>query len=342
MDISVIVPVYNPPHHLFEANIKSLTSQCGDFEFIYINDGSTDKWITDRLQCLARTDSRIVYVNKQNSGVSDTRNLGISMAKGDYVMFVDSDDALANDSLDYALSTIRSLKADVVIFGIDQGPHDLHVRKLLTSKEQKHLKLAVLSFRTSDYFDIGVNVDGPCGKLFKRSLIYDNKLKFKIDICKSEDAIFDLYAYEYADKIAIDNHLIYYYAYNESSISNRYVYKHATMIPLYLDEEKKFIEKFHTYDSDFWDALATRAITGIADADHRYFAKAQPGKGIFVLAKEFSEILSTPVVQGCLERLSYSRLANIQMPGLNNKIKLFFYKHKIITLELLMHKIFKR
>ena len=67
MDISVIVPVYNPPHHLFEANIKSLTSQCGDFEFIYINDGSTDKWITDRLQCLARTDSRIVYVNKQNS-----------------------------------------------------------------------------------------------------------------------------------------------------------------------------------------------------------------------------------------------------------------------------------
>lgn len=342
MDISVVVPVYNPPHHLFEENIKSLISQCGDFEFIYINDGSTDEWIDKRLQNLAKTDSRIVYVRKQNSGVSDTRNLGISMAKGDYVMFVDSDDALAKDSLDYALSTIRSLKADVVIFGIDQGPHDLHVRKLLTSKEQKHLKLAVLSFRTSDYFDIGVNVDGPCGKLFKRSLIYDNKLKFKIDICKSEDAIFDLYAYEYADKIAIDNHLIYYYAYNESSISNRYVYKHATMIPLYLDEEKKFIEKFHTYDSDFWDALATRAITGIADADHRYFAKAQPGKGIFVLAKEFSEILSTPVVQGCLERLSYSRLANIQMPGLNNKIKLFFYKHKIITLELLMHKIFKR
>ena len=104
MDISVIVPVYNPPHHLFEANIKSLTSQCGDFEFIYINDGSTDKWITDRLQCLARTDSRIVYVNKQNSGVSDTRNVGIDMAKGDYVMFVDSDDALAKDSLDYVLS----------------------------------------------------------------------------------------------------------------------------------------------------------------------------------------------------------------------------------------------
>ena len=151
-----------------------------------------------------------------------------------------------------------------------------------------------------------------------------------------------MYAYEYAERIAIDNRLVYYYAYNESSISNRYVYEHARMIPLYLEEEKKFIKRFHPNEEDYWDALATRAITGIADADHRYFAKAQPGKGIFVLAKEFSEILSTPVVQGCLERLSYSKLANIQMPGLNNKIKLFFYKHKLLVLDLLIHKIFKR
>lgn len=71
MDISVVVPVYNPPHHLFEENIKSLISQCGDFEFIYINDGSTDEWIDKRLQNLAETDSRIVYIRKQNSGVSD-------------------------------------------------------------------------------------------------------------------------------------------------------------------------------------------------------------------------------------------------------------------------------
>lgn len=111
MDISVVVPVYNPPHHLFEENIKSLISQCGDFEFIYINDGSTDEWIDKRLQNLAETDSRIVYIRKQNSGVSDTRNVGIDMAKGDYIMFVDSDDALAKDSLNYALDTIRFFKA---------------------------------------------------------------------------------------------------------------------------------------------------------------------------------------------------------------------------------------
>lgn len=341
MDISVVVPVYNPPHHLFEENIKSLISQCGDFEFIYINDGSTDEWIDKRLQNLAETDSRIVYVRKQNSGVSDTRNVGIDMAKGDYIMFVDSDDALAKDSLNYALDTIRFFKADIVIFGINQGPHDIHIRKLLNSKEQKHLKLSTLAFRTSDYYDIGVNVDGPCAKLFKQSLINDNNLKYKIDICKSEDAIFDLYAYEYANKIAIDNRLIYYYAYNESSISNRYVYKHAKMIPLYLDEEKKFIEKYHTYEEDYWDALATRAITGIADADHRYFAKTQPNKSILVLAREFSKILSAPVVQKCLGRLSYSKLSNIQMPGMSNKIKLFFYKHKLTFLDLFIHKILK-
>ena len=67
-DISVIIPVYNPPHDKFERCIKSLISQTGDMgiEFIFVNDGSTDTWIAERLERLKKDDSRVVVITKEN------------------------------------------------------------------------------------------------------------------------------------------------------------------------------------------------------------------------------------------------------------------------------------
>lgn len=89
--ISVIVPVFNASDHL-EKCIKSILNQkYQNIELILINDGSTDdseRIINKYLQ----KDKRIIYRKKENSGVSDTRNIGLSLSSGDYITFVDADD----------------------------------------------------------------------------------------------------------------------------------------------------------------------------------------------------------------------------------------------------------
>ena len=64
INISVIIPVFNPPHKMFERCIESLVSQTGvlGLEFIFVNDGSTDGWIAERLERLKQEDSRVIYI----------------------------------------------------------------------------------------------------------------------------------------------------------------------------------------------------------------------------------------------------------------------------------------
>ena len=89
--ISVIVPVYNAEKYLKEC-VESLINQTYiNLEIILINDGSTDNSIQICNE-YADYDSRIIVVDKLNEGVSKTRNLGIEIAKGDFITFVDSDD----------------------------------------------------------------------------------------------------------------------------------------------------------------------------------------------------------------------------------------------------------
>ena len=94
--ISVIVPIYNVEQYL-EQCLDSIISQTySQLEIILVDDGSTDSsgQICDKY---ARKDERIVVIHKTNGGLSDARNAGISVATGEYISFIDSDDYIATD-----------------------------------------------------------------------------------------------------------------------------------------------------------------------------------------------------------------------------------------------------
>ena len=82
-----------------------------------INDGSTEPHIEELLKQAEQEDSRFKYIYKPNSGVSDTRNLGIDMAQGEYIVFVDADDYLEPDALRYMLNVAQSRDESIVVFG---------------------------------------------------------------------------------------------------------------------------------------------------------------------------------------------------------------------------------
>lgn len=114
MDISIIVPVYNAEKYLKRC-INSIVNQsfC-DFELILINDGSTDKSgiICDEY---AQIDKRIKVVHKKNEGVSLTRNLGINIANGEYITFIDSDDWIEQDFFKKSIEYIKKNDVSILI-----------------------------------------------------------------------------------------------------------------------------------------------------------------------------------------------------------------------------------
>lgn len=112
--LSIIVPVYNVQDYL-DTCIKSLISQTYErIEIILVDDGSTDDSgrICDRY---ADLDSRIQVIHKENGGLSDARNLGIEIAKGEYVGFVDSDDWISTKMYEVLLKNLEVSKADIAV-----------------------------------------------------------------------------------------------------------------------------------------------------------------------------------------------------------------------------------
>ena len=121
---SIIVAVYNAEPYL-EKCLDSIRAQtCGDYEVICVNDGSTDgSW--DILQARAFADARIRVVDKANGGPSSARNDGIRLAQGDYLCFLDADDALEPIALERIGQALENFEFDAIVFGWSYFPAGL-------------------------------------------------------------------------------------------------------------------------------------------------------------------------------------------------------------------------
>ncbi len=96
--ISVIIPVYNAEPYLNRCIDSVLASAYSDFEIILVNDGSTDH-SPDICRAYAENDIRVVFLSQENRGVSSARNLGLEAARGEWIVFLDSDDFITDDYL---------------------------------------------------------------------------------------------------------------------------------------------------------------------------------------------------------------------------------------------------
>lgn len=185
--ISVIVPVYNAEKTLRRCVDSILHQSFTDYELLLVDDGSTDNSpeICDKY---ALQDTRIKVHHQQNTGVSAARNAGIEYAQGEWIMFVDSDDYI--DSGGY-LVDFQQYNADVVIGGVSLCGKD-HTNSEIVSPENSQFvergefKDSLLPFMTKTY------MRAPWCKLFRRSIIDDNNLRFDTEIHYAEDYLFNL------------------------------------------------------------------------------------------------------------------------------------------------------
>ncbi len=117
MRFSVIVPVFNVADYLQKCVDSILANDCSDCEILLIDDGSTDGRSGALCDAIAAAQPQIIRaVHKPNGGLGDARNAGIDQAKGDYLVFIDSDDYIAPDYLSTISAQIDQTPADIYTF----------------------------------------------------------------------------------------------------------------------------------------------------------------------------------------------------------------------------------
>lgn len=202
--VSLIIPVYNAEKTLSRCIESILRNSFEQLELILINDGSQD----DSLDIMRRYHDRhpeiIRIFSQQNRGVAKTRNLGISYAKHEYVMFIDNDDFIDRDYIQQHFTVGLRAGADIVMSGYRRvGPEDamLHELRLHEGEWSKYMIMA------------------PWAKLYRRAFLIENNLRF-LDNNIGEDVYFNLQAINATENITIIDYCGYNWFYNEDSVSN--------------------------------------------------------------------------------------------------------------------------
>ena len=201
--ISVIVPVYNGEKTI-ERCVRSILAQKDtQLELLLIDDGSVDNTFA-LCQMMAREDNRIRLFRQKNTGVSAARNRGLENAGGSFVTFVDADDLLPPGALT-ALAGGAGSGADFVI-----GSHCLF----------RGPWKRIVSHRDSD--DISSLMSLMCGKLYRRSLLEEAGLRFRVDLHYGEDTVFNLRYAALAGKIQVLPQVVYLCRMGGVASSRRY------------------------------------------------------------------------------------------------------------------------
>lgn len=219
--VSVIIPVYNVEKYLPWCIQSVLNQSYPYFELILIDDGSTDN-SSEICDEFAQTDSRIRVIHKENQGVSASRNKGIDEAKGDFIVFVDSDDLIQKRMLQKMVRAMTCYQTDLAICGYErfrdkwQQRHRLSPYSLVIM--QSKLELASV-YKTPATNMFGVSI---WAKMYRADLIREQNIRFHEDINYEEDCVFNLDYFRYVTTTAVLRDYFYRYRQLDVSLSKGY------------------------------------------------------------------------------------------------------------------------
>lgn len=215
---TVVVPIYNKEKYVVRC-LESLKAQSlTEFEIICIDDGSTD--FSNQLvrECMSKDERIILLQNRENSGVSYSRNCAISHARGEYIFFLDADDYLYPQTLERYYNEINTVDADMLFFNFviqregiyrlscDEGIRGVYPR-IYNGQE------LLDEFARNDEFFLYA-----CMVAYKREFVRQNYLKFEGLKC-GEGGDFILSALCAADKVIVSRYKGYVYCLNDDSVN---------------------------------------------------------------------------------------------------------------------------
>ena len=213
-DISVIVPVYNTESYLKKC-IESIINQTfRNIEIILVDDGSTDT-SAEILADYALRDNRIIVIHQENQGLSAARNAGMRSAKGEYIMFVDSDDWIKKDMVECLLKNIEESKSQAVFcnYITVRDGEEIPCEGIL---EYKVYQSDEVSKIISNMFGGGRYYSSIWRGIYEREVIENSNIYFQ-NLQFAEDLNFNLEYLLNCSRVKIIKDELYYYRVNSTS-----------------------------------------------------------------------------------------------------------------------------
>lgn len=237
--VSVIIPVYNVESYLKRC-LKSVVSQSYEnMEIILVDDGSTDSspQICDDW---AKKDKKIRVIHKENGGLSDARNVGMEMAQGAYLAFVDSDDVIDPDFIELLLKTAYEQKADIVECGVQRfSDENCSARSEKLEKSRKIFSPEEAMKELINDGDIRQHV---WNKLYRRETVGD--IRFPVGKL-NEDEFWTYKIIGKAERICRISEILYgYYQHPESIMGTKYGIRRLDALEA-KEERMEYIERYY-------------------------------------------------------------------------------------------------
>ena len=307
--VSIIVPVYNVAPYLRQCMDSIINQTYRNIEIICVDDGSTDE-SGEILDEYAKSDNRISEAHTNNSGVASARNTGLSLASGEYLLFVDGDDWIDTATCQKAVSSISTESADVVMWPYireftDHSDPKMIFRgqKLFDETECRKLQRRMIGLSDEELAH-PENADALStvwGKLYRREIIEQNHLRFEnlSRIGTYEDGLFNLcYFAHVKSAIYIPDYLSHYR--KNTGMTSKYRSQLASQWKTLFSDMRVYIEKSGN-DSDLKKALDNRISLSII------------GLGLNALALPNREALTE--IRNVLSDREYRRIGGCFLPA---------------------------
>lgn len=209
--VSVIIPCFNSQNHLEECVSSVLNQKYCNIEIILVNDGSKDN-TSNICRKLSEQNSCITFLEQENSGVSSARNLGLSVATGEFICFVDSDDFVSKEYVSILVSEMNDKKVNAVFMPFSYYYFGRILARKMRIKEGIHCFNDIECGFIDDGTVSGFMLGSVCCALYKKDVIESNQIRFREGVSTNEDGIFNL---EYLRKAksfyVLDNPENYFY-----------------------------------------------------------------------------------------------------------------------------------
>lgn len=237
--VSIVIPVYNTEQYLDEC-LRSVTGQSlRDLDIICIDDGSTDA-SGAILDDWASRDKRIRVIHQDNAGVSHARNVGLSVAIGEYLCFVDSDDYVSLVMCESLFELAQKEQADIVVFGGQTFPTVGWIDWCMDTSDE---------VCRNDSFEALFKKQGSnplmCNKMYRRSLLEANGIRFNEGLKLGEDNAFQFCVFPHASVIAYCSDMFYFYrCEREGSALDLYHSDHYKKITLHFELVEYIVDQW--------------------------------------------------------------------------------------------------
>lgn len=325
MLVSVIVPVYNTQDYLDKCIRTLLKQTYENIEIILVNDGSSDKSL-EICKKYHNQDSRIIVIDKKNGGASSARNVGIQVASGEYIMFVDSDDYVDENYVKEMLcAQLNHVDSFVICDLCGVLSDDTHV--------PLHGEICEEGiFQLKDYYRFAKCqvLNQPVNKIYSLKKIKENNLSFKDNLPIAEDVFFNLEYLQLCTMLYFINNELYFCLTDRAeSLCHRYYDNLIDINRMVFDKHRELFSIFQVND-EYKKMLISNYYGEHIDSLDREIAYAKSKKMMF---ENMRDILQSENFQLCLEQCEadipklYYFILSTKNP------RLYYWYHKLSKLR---------